>query len=303
MQALGVDAEKDGGGMILRSLLFVPADSEKKLAKIVSSPADAVILDLEDSVIAANRPAARALAIASLQEQGGPRRFVRVNPLGSEDCSADLDAIVPFAPPVLVVPKAEGPADLARLDGLISERERAAGLPVGGIKLLPVASETPAAVLNLMQYASPPPRLLALTWGAEDLAAELGAASNRDETGAFLFTFRMVRSMALLAAKAAGVAAIETLHADFRDEAGLIRTARAAAREGFTGMLAIHPAQVEPINAAFSPTQDEIAHAKRVIAAFGDGAGVAALDGKMLDMPHLKQARHVLTLASHLSGA
>ena len=289
--------------MILRSLLFVPADSEKKLAKVKSSPADALILDLEDSVAAENRPAARQLAAAYIKGAGGrgPQLFVRINPVGSPDCEADLDAIVDAAPACLVVPKPDSPATLVELDRMIGEREMRAGLPRGQVKVLSIASETPAAVLNLMQYTNPPPRLCALTWGAEDLSATLGATANRGADGEFLFTYRVVRALCLIAAKAAGVPAIETLHADFRDEDGLKRAACAAQREGFTGMLAIHPAQVEPINAAFTPSAEAVEHARRVVAAFASGAGVASLDGKMLDQPHLKQAQHILALAQQIA--
>jgi citrate lyase subunit beta/citryl-CoA lyase len=285
--------------MILRSLLFVPADSEKKLAKAKSSAADALILDLEDSVTAENRPAARSLSADYINRADGrgPMLFVRINAVGTPDCEADLDAIVAAAPVCLVVPKPDSPQTLVELDWLIGEREARAGLPRGQIKVLSVASETPQAVLNLMQYTNVPPRLCALTWGAEDLSAALGATGNRDSDGEFLFTYRVVRSLCLIAAKAAGVAAIETLHADFRDEKGLKRAARAAQREGFTGMLAIHPAQVDPINAAFTPSAEDVEHAKKVVAAFAGGAGVASLDGKMLDQPHLKQAQHILSLA------
>lgn len=290
--------------MILRSLLFVPADSEKKLEKSKSSPADALILDLEDSVVAANRPRARKLAADYVRNANGkgPALFVRINPIDTEDCQADLDAIVETAPAGLVVPKPDSPGVLVELDSMIAAREAAHGLPRGGIKLLPVATETPAAVLNLMHYTNPPPRLCALTWGAEDLAAALGAAANRDEAGEFLFTYKVVRSFCLIAAKAAGVAAIETLHANFRDEDGLRRAARAASREGFTGMLAIHPGQVETINAAFTPSAEDVEHAQKVVAAFADGAGVASLDGKMLDQPHLKQAEHILALAKQIAA-
>ena len=157
-------------------------------------------------------------------------------------------------------------------------------------------------MLSLGDYRSPPPRLAALTWGAEDLAAELGASSNRDAIGEFLLTFKIVRTLSLLAAKAAGVEAIETLHANFRDMAGLERAARAAQREGFTGMLAIHPDQVEIINAAFTPSEADVEHARKVMAAFEFGAGVASLDGRMLDQPHLKQAKHILALAERLEA-
>lgn len=288
--------------MIPRSLLFVPADSEKKLAKALGTAADALILDLEDSVAAENRAQARRLAGECLRQGARMPLFVRINAPASHDGMADLDAIVPASPKALVIPKVESPAQLVDLDEQIARREARAGLVRGQIKLLPVASETPGAVLNLLQYSSAPPRLMALTWGAEDLAAALGALKNRDASGEFLFTYRVVRSLALIAAKAAQVGAIETLHADFRDEAGLLRSARAAADEGFDGMLAIHPAQVEVINAAFSPSAPDIAHARRVVEAFAAGQGVAALDGKMLDMPHLKQARALLERAARFGS-
>jgi citrate lyase subunit beta/citryl-CoA lyase len=286
--------------MILRSLLFVPADSEKKLAKAKSSPADALILDLEDSVAPENRVMARGLARDFLKDRNRQSIWVRINPVGSADFVADMAAVVAAKPAGLIVPKPDGPQDLLTLDAHLITLETQAGLPQRSIQLLPVATETPTAVLSLQDYRSPPPRLAAMSWGAEDLSAALGAATNRDEHGEFLFVHRMVRAMVLIAAKAAGVDAIETLHADFRDTKGLERAARLAQREGFSGMLAIHPDQVEPINAAFTPSAADVAHAKRVVAAFASGAGVASLDGKMLDQPHLKQARHVLALASAL---
>jgi len=285
--------------MILRSLLFVPADSEKKLVKAKTSPADALILDLEDSVTPDNRPKARGLAREFLNERR-QSVWVRINPVGSEDFVADMAAVVPSAPAGLVVPKPDGPQDLLTLDAHLLTLETQAGLAQRSIQLLPVATETPTAVLSLQDYRHAPPRLAALSWGAEDLSAALGAAMNRDEDGEFLFIHKMVRALVLIAAKAAGVDAIETLHADFRDGKGLERAARLAQREGFSGMLAIHPDQVEPINAAFTPSAADIVYAKKVVAAFASGAGVAALDGKMLDQPHLKQARHVIALADAL---
>jgi citrate lyase subunit beta/citryl-CoA lyase len=286
--------------MILRSFLFVPADSERKLAKSKASPADALILDLEDSVTPDNRPKARGLARDFLKEKHRQSLWVRINPVGGADFVADMKAVVGSAPAGLIVPKADGPQDLLTLDAHLITLETEAGLPQRSIKLLPVATETPTAVLSLQDYRSPPPRLAALSWGAEDLAAALGAATNRDEAGEFLFIHKMVRALVLIAAKAAGVDAVETLHADFRDAKGLERAARQAQREGFSGMLAIHPDQVEAINAAFTPSAADVAHAKKVVAAFASGAGVASLDGKMLDQPHLKQARHVLALAQAL---
>ncbi len=286
--------------MILRSLLFVPADSEKKLAKSKASPADALILDLEDSVTPDNRPKARGLAREFLKEKHHQSIWVRINPVGSHDFVADMAAVVPSAPAGLIVPKPDGPQDLLTLDAHLLTLETQAGLPQRSIRLLPVATETPTAVLSLQDYRNAPPRLAALSWGAEDLSAALGAAMNRDDSGEFLFIHKMVRALVLIAAKAAGVDAIETLHADFRDAKGLALAARLAQREGFSGMLAIHPDQVEPINAAFTPSATDVAYARKVVAAFASGAGVAGLDGKMLDQPHLKQARHVLALAEAL---
>jgi citrate lyase subunit beta/citryl-CoA lyase len=286
--------------MILRSFLFVPADSEKKLAKASACAADALILDLEDSVAAANRPKARGMVREFLQRKHRQSIWIRVNAVDTADFAADVEAVVQGAPAGLVIPKPDGPQALQIVDAHLITAETEAGLPIGGIKLLPVATETPTAVLSLQDYRSPPPRLAGITWGAEDLAAALGAAANRDEHGEFLLTFKIVRTLCLMAAKAAGVAAIETLHANFRDLPGLERAARAAQREGFSGMLAIHPDQVETINSAFTPSAADVEHARKVVAAFQSGEGVASLDGRMLDQPHLKQAQHILALAEKL---
>jgi citrate lyase subunit beta/citryl-CoA lyase len=288
--------------MILRSLLFVPADSEKKLAKSKASPADALILDLEDSVAAENRPKARDMVREFLKDTHRQAIWVRINPLGSEDFIRDIEAVTASHPAGFVVPKPDGPHALNVIDAHLITRETQAGIAHGAIRLLPVATETPIAAMSLQDYRSPPPRLAAMTWGAEDLSAALGAATNRDESGEFLLTYKIVRALCLIAAKAADVPAIETLHADFRDAKGLDRAARAAQREGFSGMLAIHPDQVAVINEAFTPSASDIEHAKRVVAAFASGAGVASLDGKMLDQPHLKQARNVLAMDEALRG-
>jgi citrate lyase subunit beta / citryl-CoA lyase len=287
--------------MILRSLLFVPADSEKKLAKARAVPADALILDLEDSVAPENRGKARALTREFLSKKHAQAVWVRVNALGSQDFIRDIEVVAPLAPAGLVIPKPDGPHALAVIDAHLIRLETEAGLPQGAIKLLPVATETPTAVLSLQDYRSPPPRLAALTWGAEDLAAALGATANREADGTFTEPYRVVRALALIAAKAAGALAIETLHADFRDTDGLARVARRARRDGFSGMLAIHPDQVDTINAAFTPNADELAYARRVVSAFADGAGVASLDGKMLDKPHLIQAEKLIALAETLA--
>ena len=287
--------------MILRSLLFVPADSEKKLAKARAVPADALILDLEDSVAPANRAKARALAREFLKEKHPQSIWVRINPVGSADYRADLAEIARLRRPASSCPSRKGPKRCAQLDRDLSDIEKARGLPQRAHQ---AHSRSPpkrrCAVLSLMDYRNPPPRLAALTWGAEDLSAALGAATNREADGEFAFTYKMVRSLALIAAKAAGVEAIETVHADLRDAKGLERVARTARRDGFSGMLAIHPDQVEIINAAFTPSPDEVAQAARIVAAFAGGAGVTSLDGNMLDRPHLKQAQNILALAETL---
>jgi citrate lyase subunit beta/citryl-CoA lyase len=282
--------------MMIRSFLFVPADSEHKLAKAKSSPADALILDLEDAVAPDKRDGARGLAREFLisESQGPASLWVRINPVGSAEYEEDLDAVVAARPIGLVVPKPQSPDALHALDRDISALEDKHGLPAQGILVMPIVSETPWAVTTMFDYRDPPPRLAALTWGAEDLSAALGAVANRDESGELLFTYRMVRSRALIAARAAGVEPIDTLYPDFRDIDGLSRAAQAAQREGFTGMLAIHPDQIGIINAAFTPSAADVAHARRVVEAFAKGGGVVALDGKMLDQPHLKQAQHVL---------
>ena len=290
----------------LRSFLFVPADSEKKLAKVADCGADAVILDLEDAVLPANKPVARQLAAELLRSMPAGRRplqlWVRVNPFGSGMTDADLDAIVALAPDGIVQPKPDGPADVQRLSASIATREAAAGLPDGAVRVLPVASETPLSVFRLGDYAGAGlSRLAGLTWGAEDLSAELGASGNRTVAGDWMNPYGLVRSLALLAAHAAGVPAIDTLHADFRDEDGLRRSSLAARAEGFSGRLAIHPAQVPVINESFVPEPEEVAHAQRVLDAFAQtpGAGAVSLDGKMVDIPHRKQAERLLALASH----
>lgn len=290
-------AEPGGIGMIARSYLFVPADSEKKLAKARSSSAGALILDLEDSVPPEHRPKARELVREFLAEPHSRPVWVRVNPVGNAEYARDLQAICVKSPAGIVVPKVDGPEILHVVDGDLTVEEDSIGLMRGGIKVMPIATETPLSVLTLQDYGEPPPRLAALTWGAEDLSAALGAAVNREPDGEWTFTYKLVRSMALIAAKAAGVGAIETLHRDYRDDKGLERAARAARRDGFDGMLAIHPDQVEVINEAFLPSADEIAEARRVVEAFAAGESVAVLDGRLLDQPHLKRAQNVLACA------
>ena len=292
--------------VLLRSFLFVPGDSEKKLGKGQDSGADALILDLEDSVAPTRKGLAREMVAAYLVAHAGasaPQNWVRINPL-DEGGVDDLAGIVRPGLHGIMIPKIDGPADVVRLGHYLDVLESREGLVAGSVKILPVATETARAPFGLGAFAGLSlPRLYGLTWGAEDLSTALGASTNRDETGGFSFTYRMVRSLCLMAAKAAGVEAVETLYADFRDSDGLSAHSAAAAREGFTGRIAIHPAQVAGINAAFSPSGDEVAHARRVVEAFAaqPDVGTVGLDGMMLDIPHLKQAQ--LVLARHHAAA
>ncbi len=287
--------------MNLRSLLFIPGDSEKKLAKADASAADALILDLEDAVSPANKPLARQLVPAFLSERPPGKRssqlWVRVNPFDTGLTLEDLVAIMAEAPDGLMLPKVEGPADVLRLSFYLDALEAQAGIEIGSTRILPVATETAISPFRLGDYAAARlDRLLGLTWGAEDLAAAVGASTNLDPAGGWALTYRTVRTLTLLGAHAAGVQAIDTLYVDFRDEEGLRAASRASRAEGFTGRLAIHPAQVDAINESYMPSPEEIAHARRVIAAFDEqpGVGTVGLDGKMIDIPHLKQAQGLL---------
>jgi citrate lyase subunit beta/citryl-CoA lyase len=289
----------------IRSFLFVPGDSDAKLAKAAAAGADALILDLEDAVAVANKPRARELVTQFLQARPRtprhPQIWVRINSLDSDLALADLVVTVGGTPDGLMIPKADGPEDLLKVSHYLDALEAQHGIQPGAIKLLPVASETPLAVFNLGNYAKASlPRLLGITWGAEDLSAALGASSNVDASGQWTHTNQMARSLALLAARAAGVQAVDTLYVNYRDEAGLRAASRASRAEGFTGRIAIHPAQVAPINESYMPSAKEIEHARRVVAAFdaASGAGTVGLDGRMLDVPHLKQAQGVLALAA-----
>jgi len=286
----------------LRSLLFIPGDSDKKLAKGDGCGADALILDIEDSVAPAQKPVARQMVQAHLLARPGPRAmqlWVRINPL-DEGGLEDLAAVVRGAPDGIMLPKIDGPADVARLSAMLDALEARDAIATP-IKILPVATETARAPFALGGFAGAGlARLAGLTWGAEDLSAAIGASTNKGADGGWGFTYRMVRSLCLLAAKAAGVQAIETLYADFRDAEGLRADCAAAAQEGFAGRVAIHPAQVAIINAAFLPSEADVAFARRVVAAFASDTGTVGLDGRMLDIPHLKQAQHVLALhAAH----
>ena len=268
-----------------RSWLFVPADSEKKIAKALDSEADAIIFDLEDSVAPAMKPAARELLKTLAKRSGGPQLWVRVNPLASPFIKDDLHLIGVAEIHGIVLPKAESGADVTQL------AHRTGTIPVHAI-----VTETAASLFGLLSYRDPKSPLAAMSWGAEDLSAALGASSKYDEGGELSFTYRLARSLCLAGAVAAGVQPVDGVFADFKDEAGLRAEAEAARREGFTGKLAIHPAQAPVINAAFTPSSEELRHAEEIVAAFEahPDAGVLSVGGRMVDRPHLVQARRVL---------
>lgn len=287
--------------MRLRSMLFVPADSDRKFAKAQGSGADAIILDLEDAVAPEAKPAARAFVGSILAPDPARRwaQYVRINALGSGMARADLEVVVKPGLDGVMLPKCESIADVEKLSGYLTQLEEEAGMRTDSVKIAIVATETPVAMFGLGSYAGGHPRLAALTWGAEDLAAELGATANRDETGAFTMPFRVARVQALFAAAAANAAAIDTLHADFRDLAGLEQDCRRSRRDGFTGRLAIHPDQVPIINQAYAPTAEQVAEARAVVDAFAanPGVGTLGINGKMYDVPHLKAAKRLLASA------
>lgn len=280
--------------MSWRSLLFVPGDRPERMDKALATAADALILDLEDSIAPSAKPLARQSVAAFLARPRTKPLFVRINPLDGPLAEDDLAAIRGTPPDGIMLPKAEGGAMVARLSARLDGH-----FPVSTM-ILPIATETASALFQLGTYAGATPRLAGLTWGAEDLSAAIGAATAREADGAYAAPYQLARSLALFAAHAASVAAIETVFPDFRDTAGLSAYAARGARDGFTGMMAIHPSQVAPINAAFSPSAEALAHARRVVAAFADnpGAGALSLDGSMIDAPHLKQAQLLLARAA-----
>ena len=285
--------------MILRSLLFVPGDSDRKLAKAQLSGADALVLDLEDAVAAERLPVARGMVreyLKSRTDRSKQQLWVRVNPLQTPLALEDLAGVIAGAPDGIMLPKCDSAAQTVTLSHYLSALEAREGLPLGRTKILPVATETPRAMFALDSYAGSSDRLIALTWGAEDLSAALGASSKYDADGELSFTYKLARTLCLAGAVAAGVQPVDGVFADFRDEKGLRAEAEAARREGFTGKLAIHPAQVPIINLAFTPSADDVRHAEQIVAAFEahPDAGVLSVDGKMVDRPHLVQARRVL---------
>ena len=283
-----------------RSFLFVPGDSERKLEKAAGAGADAIIVDLEDSVTAENRPRARELAREYID--GRDDVWLRINPVDSGEALADLQAVMPAAPSGIVLPKARSADDAARLATKLDELEGHYEVAAGTTRILPICTERPRALFSLDSYVGATPRLAGLTWGAEDLSAALGARASRDEEGNWLPPYELARSFCLFAAAAAEVPAIDTVYTDFRDAEGLASFAARAARDGFTGMLAIHPAQVATINAAFSPSEEDIRRAERIVALFREnpGAGALALDGEMIDKPHLVLARRIIAVAERL---
>jgi citrate lyase subunit beta/citryl-CoA lyase len=285
---------------MMRSLLFVPADGGAKLDKAMASGADAVILDLEDSITPERKAQARAAALEFLKaaqtKKPRPRLLVRINGLDTGMTDADLEAVVAGRPDAIVFPKAEGGASVVHLDAKLTAREAIAGLPEGQIKILAQAVESAAGLFLAGSFRDASARLIGMTWGPEDLSAELGAEANRDAGGELTEPYRLARSMCLYAAAAAKLPAIETVYVDFRNSEGLRRDTQDSRRDGFTGRLAIHPAQVAVINEVFTPSPEQIAKAKAVVAAFAaqPGAGAVGIDGKMYDRPHLLRAQALL---------
>ena len=284
----------------MRSMLFVPGDRPERFAKAAASGADAVILDLEDAVTPGRRPEARA-AIAqwlATTERSVPL-WVRINPVDSADALVDLAAVIVGRPDGIVLPKARDGSDVHRVHHWLEGLEARCGFAPGSIRLMPLITESAGALLKAATFTALPARVAGLTWGAEDLAADVGATRNRTPDGEYELTYALARSFCLLAAAAAGVPAYDTVDTEFRDAAAVERRARDSRRQGFTGKLAIHPAQVAPIHAAFSPTAEEIDWAERVVAAFraAPGMGAVAFEGGMLDKPHVRQAERILAAA------
>jgi citrate lyase subunit beta/citryl-CoA lyase len=281
-------------------MLFVPGDRPELFAKAAASGADAIILDLEDAVVSERRPLARAEIVRWLAsaDRSVPA-WVRINPVTTDDARADLAAVIEGRPDGIMLPKARGGDDIRRADHWLEILEARRGYAAGSVALLPLVTESAGALLNAPAFASLPARVAALTWGAEDLAADLGALGNRSVDGEYEFTFKMARSLCLLAATAAGVPAIDTVDVDIKDAAGIERRARASSQQGFAGKLAIHPAQIAPIHAAFQPGEEEVRRAERVVAAFtaNPQLGAVSLDGVMIDKPHLRQAERILAAA------
>lgn len=294
----------------MRSLLFVPGDSERKLLRALDAGADALIVDLEDSVAPERKVVARqglaafAAALRNVPEDVRPRLYVRLNAMSGEEWQADLNAIATVAPHGVVLPKPNSGEDVHRLSVALHHAEEQHGREAGSTRIIAIATETAQSMLNLGSYLGSSNRLEALTWGAEDLSAELGAMATRTANGELTSPFRLARDITLVAAAAAGIAAIDTVYIDFRDLTGLRRECEAAARDGFAAKLAIHPAQVAVINEAFTPSAAQVAQAETIVRLFAEsgGAGVVSYDGVMLDRPHLARAQRVLARAGRGPG-
>ena len=292
---------------LLKSLLFVPGDSEKKMTKAAGSAASALILDLEDAVSVDRIEIARSMVTEYLrarQDRARQQLWVRINPLPTAMSMPDLVAAVKGAADGILLPKVESGRDIVALDHYITALEQCCGVAPGTVRIMAVSTETPQAMFAFDSYRNVSSRLAGLTWGAEDLSTAIGASTNRVDNGEYEFTYQLARSMCLLGANAAGVQAIDTLTPDFRDRERLQREVRASRRAGFTGKIAIHPDQVDLINQGYMPDDDEVQHANAVVDAFqrAGGAGAVQLEGKMLDKPHLTQALRVLAMAGSPRG-
>jgi citrate lyase subunit beta/citryl-CoA lyase len=292
--------------MILRSWMFVPGDSEKKLGKGASLGADALILDLEDSVVDSRKPVAREMVCDYLKsaDRSISQLWVRMNPLDRPHALLDLAGVIQGRPDGFFLPKAEHALDTELLSNYLDVLETEHGFDVGSTKVLSLATETAAAMLNINSYTEVNSRVVAISWGAEDLSAALGASSNSDEHGNLTPPYVLARTQCLVAAYACGVQAVDTAFTNFKDDDGLRKTCSDARRDGFLGKIAIHPAQVAPINEAFMPSAVEIEHARAVVDLFAQNPdeGTLSLDGKMLDKPHLTQAERVLEIAQQFGG-
>jgi citrate lyase subunit beta/citryl-CoA lyase len=268
----------------------VPADDERKIAKALKSEADVVILDLEDSVVSANKAAARSTAAAILRDRRGGKIFIRINSFPSGHADADIEAIAHNRPDGVILPKSRSGRDILKL----------AAMTGSVVPIIAIATETASSLLDMGSYCGAGQALLGLAWGGEDLSVELGAATNRDTGGGYTDPYRLARSLCLIAARAAGVEPIDAVYTAYRDLNGLEEEAKAAARDGFSAKLAIHPDQIPIINRVFTPTAKEIEFARRIIAAFAEAgdSGVIGLDGEMLDVPHLRRAERLLARAA-----
>lgn len=289
----------------MRSYLFVPGDSERKLEKALTSGADCILIDLEDSVALSQKGVARVLAAEFIarqrsQDDSCPGLIVRINPLSSGLTDEDLAAVMSSRPDGVLLPKSESGADVQHLSVMMAVHEAEAEMKEGDTDIHALVTETALGTLNTATYVDASPRLRTLSWGAEDLSADLGVETNRDETGRYTDLFRYARTLTVFGAAAAGISAVDTVFVDFRDQEGLEAECAAAVRDGFAGKMAIHPNQVEPINRVFTPSDTAVEHARKIVNLFekaGKDVGVLSLDGKMIDQPHLKQAHRILQRA------